>query len=248
MRDACTAPVPMDYPTPTAQLDYAIIGEAPGPDEDHQGRPFVGKSGKLLRDLMAGVGLDEDKAAWMNAVSCYPHTSELRVRGDRPRAPSDTEMSACRRNLMTQLEAANVEYVLLVGGTALRVWRPDLKISDVAGRVGLWMDRWVVMPVLHPSYVLRQGKPSKLRLAEDLFKFRLVVAGELDWDQWLAVDCTAAGCVGGMARMDRDGLAWCAKHWMARQGGAGRKAWKDARDRWGMKADRGLAARMELDQ
>ena len=128
---------------------FAAIGEAPGSVEDAQGLPFVGPSGKFLRQQLAEVGLNPEKVAYLNTVSCWSHE------GGKARPPTDTEMAACRSNLLDQLAAAKARYALLIGATALSVWNSRLSLSHMHGYIFRW-DRQRVMPIYHPAAILRQ--------------------------------------------------------------------------------------------
>lgn len=226
LRAGCSAPVAMSTPAPPSpRAVCSVVGEGPGPDEDRRGAPFVGKSGRVIRDMMRQAGIDPEMVAWMNVVSCYPHTGEggPQGKGKKPKAPGEEHIRSCRMNLMGQLEAANSEYVLLVGATAMRMWRPDLTLTEHHGTVGVWDHRYLVMPVFHPAGILR-NPALRLPLIEDVRKWAEVIGPDGDLD-WLGTSCIACGA--GMRYMDPDGIAYCERHW-ARYGGM----WRKAREGW----------------
>lgn len=118
--DQCTAPVSF---TGVARAQVAVIGEAPGGEEDRKGRPFCGSAGKWLRTRLRDVGIDDEELAYMNVVSCLPHGT-----------PKMEHIEACAHNRVAQLDYLDPQWVLLVGGVALSAWRPDLKVSQTHGR------------------------------------------------------------------------------------------------------------------
>src|SRR5580765_801118 len=90
--------------------DVMIIGEAPGQREDASGKAFVGRSGKLLDQLLDRVGLDRKRIFITNAVSCRPPDN---------RTPKKNEIVACRKWLKYQLSLIKPKYVLLLGNVPL---------------------------------------------------------------------------------------------------------------------------------
>lgn len=180
----------------------AIIGEAPGRQEDSRGEPFVGPAGKLLKAMMRQAEFDVDDVAWMNVVSCWP-TRE-------PPTPKKEEQIACRNNLRDQVVASGALYVLLVGGIATRAWRGDLTVSDVHGRCFIWGGMWVVMPVYHPAAILRDATKKK-PTQNDLEKYARVVHE----DQGLgALEVKCVKCGEDVDHYDPDGVAFCQRHWL----------------------------------
>ncbi|HEX3726466.1 MAG TPA: UdgX family uracil-DNA binding protein, partial [Pirellulales bacterium] len=99
---------------PDARL--LMVGEQPGDAEDHQGRPFVGPSGKLLREVLDEVGLDPEKAYVTNAVKHFKWVP----RGTRRlhAKPSSREMTACRPWLMAEIDALEPECIVCLGASA----------------------------------------------------------------------------------------------------------------------------------
>ncbi|PKP22674.1 MAG: uracil-DNA glycosylase [Bacteroidetes bacterium HGW-Bacteroidetes-21] len=141
-----------------------IIGEGPGRDEDLQGRPFVGRSGKLLDKILADCGFNRTNHVFIaNIVKCRPPEN---------RVPLPDEKAACIPFLMKQIELLDPKIILLLGATALNgLVDPKLKITKVRGQWMEWNNR-LVMPVFHPSALLRNPnlKPETM---ED---FKKVVA------------------------------------------------------------------------
>lgn len=209
LRVGCHAPVPFAGPTPNRLM---VVGEAPGADEDKQGEPFVGKSGKLLRRLIREVGMDDKKMAWANTVCCYPHGT-----------PKATHVEACRYNLRRQMELVDPFHVLLVGGVALGSFRPDLRISQVHGRLFVLSKNGpVCFPILHPAAALRE--PTWVpKIRNDLRVWKSITEAFTPWEHFPII-CSV--CDGWVDHYDPDGMAWCKQHW-----GQGQEGWEQAR-RW----------------
>lgn len=125
-----------------------LVGEAPGRSEDEGGRPFIGRSGRLLDDLLAEVGLDRARLAVCNTVKCRPPAN---------RAPKRSELGTCRPWLDRQVEVVAPEVIVTLGGTAL-AWAlgRSARIGEVHGTVHR-RDGRLVVPTYHPSAALRFG-------------------------------------------------------------------------------------------
>lgn len=212
----CTAPVSMTVPD--LPIEFAVMGEAPGPTEDKRGMPFVGKSGQLLRHQMLRAKLDPKAAGWFNAVSCFPNTN------GKVKTPTKAEVLACRTNLLMQRNALHTRYILLVGATALAIFRPDLRIMKHHGRVFLWDDTYIVMPITHPAAALRNPALKKV-IREDLERWGDIVDGYKE--PLMAITYTCVKCHENAVHMDRDGAGYCLEHWPT----FGRN-WEIARNRW----------------
>lgn len=229
-------PVPMELGSDTRgrPARWVVVGEAPGPDEDARGRPFIGKSGKLLRARMQNEGMDTDEGVFMNANSCVPRDE---ARG-KFRTPTDDEQMACRPNLLAQLEASGATCVLLVGAKALHTWRPDLQVSTVNGYPYKWTLPFgdvMVVPVLHPAGVLRnRAGMDEFNFA--IYLFAAMVEDAVNWQadpfldhyplDWMSTKC-GRGDRTPMAHYDPDGVPYCEEHWERWQ-----FAWRRARERW----------------
>lgn len=205
-RECDHGPIPYSFTgTLGERPPFVVVGEAPGPDEDRVGRPFVGKSGRLLRAMMAEAGLPEP--AFCNVVSCFPN------KGGRVRAPSAAEIEACRGNLMAQLEAIDAPFVLLAGAVAVHQWRQDLTVTETRGQVYVWMRRWAVMPITHPASLLRN--PSTVRREEmkaDLAQFNELVRYGDGIDPLWRLGDMCIKCGGYVTHYDEEGVPWCETH------------------------------------
>jgi len=131
---------------PEARL--MIIGEGPGQQEDMTGLPFVGRAGQLLDKILSSANIDKDKQVYVcNVVKCRPPGN---------RVPTPDEMEKCRPFLEAQISLIKPEIMLLAGATAVQA---VLKSKDPISRLrGRWFPHASgarVMPVFHPSYLLR---------------------------------------------------------------------------------------------
>ena len=154
------------------QARLLLIGEAPGAQEDALGQPFVGRSGQLLDHLLAEAGLDPGRDVYIvNALKCRPPDN---------RKPTAAELAACKPWLEQQIALVDPPLIGLVGATALAA------VLGIKAGITQLRGQWLVgegpllggrslMPLLHPSYLLRnpslaEGKPrwltaTDLRLA-----------------------------------------------------------------------------------
>ncbi len=149
-----------------------LIGEAPGRDEDIEGRPFVGRAGKLLDRMIAEIGLDRRKVYITNVLNWRPPQN---------RDPSPEEAASCLPFLHRHIELADPKLMILLGAVSVRhVLGLTEGITRVRGKWNLYqsvvLDRSIpVMPTLHPAYLLRQ--PAAKRLA---WRDLLAVAEKMD--------------------------------------------------------------------
>lgn len=131
-----------------------LVGEAPGYWEDQKGEPFVGKAGQLLDKIFDCVGLSRDKDVYIcNTIKCRPPEN---------RNPLPEEKAACREYLDAQIELLKPKIILICGGVALNSLLPDKGgITKVRGQ---WFDGPYgskMMPIFHPSYLLRNDSREK---------------------------------------------------------------------------------------
>ncbi len=127
--------------------EILIIGEAPGRDEDIQGRPFVGKSGLLLDKILSACGFTRKEHVFIsNIVKCRPPNN---------RAPTQKEAEICMPWLSKQIEIINPKIIILLGATALKYMTgSEHRITQVRGK---WLNLQgrPTMPVFHPAALLR---------------------------------------------------------------------------------------------
>lgn len=139
-----------------------LIGEGPGADEDKQGKPFVGRSGKTLDYLLKAHGLTEDNYHIANIVKCRPPEN---------RKPKPDEVISCKQLLEKQISFVQPKLVLLLGATAYNHYTNDkTPISKIRGEFLEYGDQ-LLMPTFHPAYILRNANMKPL-LWEDIAKVR----------------------------------------------------------------------------
>ena len=131
-----------------------LVGEAPGYWEDQKGEPFVGRAGQLLDKIFECVGLSREKDVYIcNTIKCRPPEN---------RDPLPEEKSACKEYLDAQLDILKPKIILICGRVALNTFLPDKGgITKVRGQ---WFDGPYgskMMPIFHPSYLLRNASREK---------------------------------------------------------------------------------------
>ena len=139
-----------------------LIGEAPGEQETLKRRPFVGKAGKLLDDMLTLIDLDRSKIFIGNTVKCRPPQN---------RDPLNVEVEACISYLRNQVALLRPKIIVCLGRiAAMRLIREDFKITKEHGQ---WFDRAGVhmMAIYHPSALLRDPR-KRPESFEDLKKLQ----------------------------------------------------------------------------
>ena len=142
---------------------WMVIGEAPGEQEDLQGIPFVGRSGKLLDSMLAAVGHSREKDVFIaNVIKCRPPGN---------RDPSPEEVAACSPYLMRQIALVRPDMILVVGRFAAQtLLGSDAKIGSLRGqRHEVTVDGRKIPVVVsyHPAYLLRSPQ-EKTKAWQDL--------------------------------------------------------------------------------
>lgn len=162
--------------------DLMFVGEGPGAEEDRQGLPFVGRSGKLLDRLMEEeMGLTRDTAYIANVVKCRPPEN---------RDPKPDEITACRPYLEKQIELIDPAVVVTLGNFASKLLLGTTTgITRIRGRAYRWGDR-VLVPTLHPAAVLRGGGSAMSDVRADLVRAKAAASGGL-------IELTDASVVAG---------------------------------------------------
>jgi len=143
--------------------DIMIVGEAPGAEEVAQGQPFVGRAGKLLRSTLTALHVDTSRVYFTNACCCRPPMN---------RTPKASDVAACKRRLISEIEEIKPKVIVALGNTALSAF--------LGGGAGITKRRGMynllefpsgmevgIIPTLHPAGVLRM--PDGFRdMADDL--------------------------------------------------------------------------------
>lgn len=135
---------------PDAQL--MIVGEGPGADEDHQGLPFVGRSGKLLSKTLLALQIPEEELYITNIVKCRP---------DQNRLPTPEETATCTSILLyKQIEIINPVVICTLGACATQsLMGAPTPITKARGKlVASSKSGITLLPTYHPAYILRSVK------------------------------------------------------------------------------------------
>jgi uracil-DNA glycosylase family protein len=149
---------------PRAEL--MLVGEGPGEQEDVAGRPFVGRAGRLLDQLLERVGLARDEIWLTNTVKSRPVLIEGGRKKNRP--PRVSEVKACAVWLDGELELIRPKVVLCLGAVAAkRLIRKDFRLTEERGRFYDVGGRRMAA-TLHPAYVLRLEGDDFTRARETL--------------------------------------------------------------------------------
>jgi uracil-DNA glycosylase len=127
--------------------DIVFIGEAPGKNEDQQGKPFVGAAGKFLNEMLAGIGLKREDVYITNIVKYRPPNN---------RDPLPEEKQAFLPFLRTQLEVIKPKLVITLGRHSMDSLLPGLRISQVHGQPKRYHGQ-VILPLFHPAAALYNG-------------------------------------------------------------------------------------------
>jgi len=142
--------------------DLMFVGEAPGFHEDKQGYPFVGQAGKLLDQLLGGIGLSREQVYIANVIKCRPPGN---------RDPQPDEIEACEAHLFRQLELIRPKVVATLGNFATKLLSGESHgITRVHGRPQETTLRGrpvLLYPLYHPAAALYT--PAMLRTLEDDF-------------------------------------------------------------------------------
>lgn len=142
-----------------------LVGEAPGFREDDVGKPFQGKAGGLLDDILADTGFSREDVYITNVVKCRPPDN---------RTPKAGEIKACWKHLEREIEKVNPQYIMLMGAAALKPFIRG-KITDLRGTVHEWNGRTLVL-TLHPAHALRY--PDKVKdIKKDFTLLRELIDG-----------------------------------------------------------------------
>jgi DNA polymerase len=148
--------------------DLLFVGEGPGAEEDKQGLPFVGRSGKLLDQLMwEEMGLTRERVYIANVVKCRPPNN---------RDPQPEEIASCRPYLETQLELIAPAVVVTLGKFAGQLLLDSKEgITRLRGRSYPFAGG-VLVPTVHPAYVLRGGGEPMAQMRADLVRAKQALA------------------------------------------------------------------------
>ena len=135
-------------------VDLCFVGEAPGADEDAQGKPFVGAAGQLLTRIIEACGLTRDEVYICNILKCRPPGN---------RTPLPNEAANCRGFLVRQIRLVQPKFICALGGcAATNLLGSTLSLGKLRGK----FHEFEGIPVLvtyHPAYLLPHRNPDKKR-------------------------------------------------------------------------------------
>lgn len=151
---------------PNAEIVF--IGEAPGKNEDIQGKPFVGAAGKFLNVMLEAAGMERSDVYITNIVKYRPPNN---------RDPLPDEKAAFLPYLLKQLEIINPEVVITLGRHSMEYFLPGAKIGEVHGepkRLTFGDHKIVIIPLFHPAAALYNGG-LRQTLIDDFLKVPEVI-------------------------------------------------------------------------
>ena len=134
--------------------DLMFVGEAPGRDEDVQGRPFVGRAGQLLTKIINAMEFDRNEVYITNILKCRPPDN---------RDPKSDEIESCQGYLLEQIERIQPRVIVTLGKFAAEFFIPGMtSITALRGKFHLYR-HIPVMPTFHPAYLVRNEGNRNLK-------------------------------------------------------------------------------------
>jgi len=144
--------------------EVMLIGEAPGSNEDKQGRPFVGAAGRVLQEFLDLGKLRREDVYITNTVKCRPPNN---------RDPLTVELIACRKYLDRQIEAISPKVLVTLGRHALTSFLPNETISKARG-IPRSVNGRTLFPIYHPAAALYKQNIRKV-IEEDIMKLPALI-------------------------------------------------------------------------
>jgi uracil-DNA glycosylase len=145
--------------------EIMFIGEAPGFNEDQQGRPFVGQAGKFLDELLVSINLNREKVYIANVIKCRPPEN---------RDPLPQEILSCRQWLNKQIEIIQPKVIVTLGRYSMAMFFPQKSISKIHGTAEK-RDGVLYVAMYHPAAALHQGNLKDV-IKADFLKLPLYIA------------------------------------------------------------------------
>lgn len=148
----CESRTQVVFGTGNPNAELVFVGEAPGAEEDRQGQPFVGESGRLLTKMIEAMGYSRDQVYICNVIKCRPPNN---------RNPGPDELAQCEPFLRQQLSLLQPKAMVALGKFAAQaLLRETTPISSLRG---IWReyDGIPLMPTYHPAYLLRQPNEKR---------------------------------------------------------------------------------------
>ncbi|ACV21827.1 uracil-DNA glycosylase [Slackia heliotrinireducens] len=148
-----------------------LIGEAPGKNEDLQGKPFVGAAGNYLTELLGYAGLTREEVFIANILKCRPPSN---------RNPQPDEIFECTPYLRDQVRAIMPEYIVTMGNFATKfILRTDRGITGLRGNLQK-TGQFSVLPVFHPAAAIYDRTKREVLEADFVYLGRLL--GNVPWE------------------------------------------------------------------
>lgn len=184
--DIQSSPVGSDNPK------IYVVGESLNIEEKSSGNIFTGKAGKFFKDMLDGFGLNENSVRFNNLIRCFPQVSET---DESYRKPTNEEIENCYEYLIDDIVKTNPNIIITLGSTVSKKFIGD-EFTTITKCHGMIFERkldrnnsdssfgFSIMPVYHPSYILRQYGNSKLRLdlKQDIMKCIDFCSGNISYD------------------------------------------------------------------
>jgi len=152
-----------------SQADLLIIGEAPGANEDIQGKPFVGRAGMLLNSMLISIGLNRDDIFIANILKCRPPNN---------RDPLPHEVTCCTPYLKQQIAMIQPKLIVAVGRIAAHfLLDTNEPLGKLRGKTFTYSEQKVpLMVTYHPAYLLRSPR-EKAKAYVDVLKMQQLLQG-----------------------------------------------------------------------
>ena len=158
--ELCTTRIQVVFGSGNPDADVLFIGEAPGANEDKNGIPFCGMSGKILEELLQSINLSRDDIFITNTILCRPPNN---------RNPSKDEVNNCRERLDQLLEIMKPKVIVTIGNFATDRIIGKTGIKSIRGKVYEYK-KFKVIPVVHPASYLYSGRnPEMMQQMKDDF-------------------------------------------------------------------------------
>ncbi len=162
--------------------------------------PWSAGHRQFLRRCLLGAGVHDNEVTHLWA---WPF--------DQREPPLDSQLWEYRSMTMRALAAANNRYVMIIGGNTIKLWRKELKITQVAGKVAVWDSRYLVFPITSPAMVLRDPTLQGT-WREQVYTFADMVMNREELDG-LGMQCVENKCNDAVLMYDVDGVPWCKRHY-----------------------------------
>ncbi len=166
LQKSATQPV---YEIVPPKSGIVFIGEAPGLNEDKQGKPFVGAAGKFLNELLQGIGYTREDVYVTNVVKYRPPDN---------RDPLPQEKDACRVWVNAELIFLKPKVIIPLGRHALERFLPELQISQVHGQIFSHSSGVPIFPMYHPAAALYNPNLREV-LKKDFVQLKGFLDGEI---------------------------------------------------------------------